>query len=198
MADGPVLGTLGDLAAVPGMPSEPTLRKIIRENPDFPVVSVGSNGVAYEIDVEQAVLWLRKRQEDDREAARARSAQVAQFALDLLGRDAAAAPGEAGLSPVERKQLLEEELVAIKVEERRGQLIRKDSVEEALGSVVVMDRELRKSFAARLSKRIELTRDLIAAIDALNEKDQRDLAARMEKITEIHHADATPGADTPV
>ncbi|MGD9470624.1 MAG: hypothetical protein AB7G24_00835 [Novosphingobium sp.] len=198
MTDKRVTGTLGDLAAVPGMPSEPTLRKLIKENPDFPVISTGSNGRAYEIDVAEAVAWLQAREEKIRAAERARSEEVRQFALDLLGSDSAAAESDAGLSAAEQKQLLEAELAGIKVAERRGELIRRNSVEEALAALLVMFRQRGETFSARLAKRIDLTREQIAAIDELMRQDQNFLADRMEKISEPDHADAATGADPAV
>ena len=198
MSDGPVIGTLGDLAAVPGIPSEPVLRKLIRENPDFPVISTGSNGVAYEIDVKAAVEWLQAREDRKREAERERGNAVKQYAMDLLGSDAAAVNREAGLSPAERKQLMEEELFAIKVAERRGELIRKTSVEQALAQVLVMHRQRGETFSARLSKRVDLARDVIVAIDEMMRQDQHMLADAMRKIAEQTDADAAHGADTAV
>lgn len=193
-----MLVQLGELAAVPGMPSEATLRKLVRENEDFPVVSRGKNGVAYEIDLERAIQWVREREEKALEADRARQTEVRQFALDLLGPDAASDQGREGLSALERKQLLEEELVAIKLAERKGELIRKASVESALASVIVKDAQRRGSFSARLAKRIDLPRDLIAAIDALQELDRKTFAEELEQLSEIDDADAAPGSHTAV
>jgi hypothetical protein len=197
LADERVLGSLGDLASVPGVPSEPTLRRLIRDNPDFPVVATGTNGVAYQIDVGAAIAWLRAHEEQRREAEAAQRNKVQQFALELLGPDAAAVGDEAGLSPAERKALLEEELVAIKVAERRGQLIRKASVEEALAAMMVLDAKRRETFTARLAKRLDLPREALTAIDALMEQDRRALAGDMEKLGSITDADAEAG-DTAV
>lgn len=81
--------TLGQLAALPNMPSEPTLRKIIDENPDFPLLSRGRNGVAYEMDAAAAIRFIKgletKKEEDRRTAAD----QLRQIAFDILGEDAA-------------------------------------------------------------------------------------------------------------
>jgi len=195
-----VIGTLGDLAAVPGMPSEPTLRKMIRENPDFPLISQGKNGVAYEIDVEAAVAWIKARAEEERAAARARSEEVRQFALDLLGADAASDQVNAGLSPSERQALLQEELLAIKLAERRGELIRKASVEDAVAAVLTLFRDRGRTFSTRLAKRMDLPRETIAAIDALVDQDLRMIADEMERICEVQpgHVDAANGADPAV
>lgn len=181
MAEQRVIGTLGDLAAVPGLPSEPTLRKLIRENPDFPVVSTGTNGHAYEIDIAEAVAWLKSHEEKRREAERTRGEEVRQFALDLLGPDAAAKPRE-GLSIAERKQLLEEELIATKLSERRGELVRKASVEAAIDAVFGMLSEQRRTLAARLAKRTDLSRRQQTLIDEFLEADLHQLVAKFEEM----------------
>lgn len=197
MSNERVIASLGDLAAVPGMPTEPTLRKLIRENPDFPIVSIGKSGQSYEIDVEAAIEWIKAHEEKRREAEAAQRNRVQQYALELLGYDAASNNEQAGLSPAERKALLEEELVAIKVAERRGQLIRKASVEEALAAMMVLDARRRETFTARLAKRIDLPREALTAIAAMMEQDRRALAADMEKLGSITDADAEAG-DTAV
>ena len=69
-----MIGSLTDLAARPGMPSDVTLRKMIRRNPDFPIVRVGTHGRRYEIDLDEAerfVRALRARPSLDRAAMRA-------------------------------------------------------------------------------------------------------------------------------
>lgn len=192
----PVIGSLADLVSMPGMPSEPTLRKMIADNPEFPVLARGRNGVAYEFNLAEAALFVRGLREREEQAARARAEEVRQFGLQLLGEDAAVEPERAGLSPSERKALLEEELVAIKVAERRGDLIRKASVEESLGQLLVWFQAQGKSFSSRLSRRHDVPRDLLAAIDALIEQDQRELADRMERIAEVGK-DAASGPDDP-
>ncbi|MES1985489.1 MAG: hypothetical protein V4461_11100 [Pseudomonadota bacterium] len=186
-------GSLTDLVSMAGMPSEPTLRKMIAENPDFPVLARGKNGVAYEFDLAAAALFVRGIREREEQIARARSEEVRQFGLQLLGEDSAATQEQIGLSPSERKALLEEELIAIKVAERRGDLIRKSSVEEALGTLLIWFQGQGKSFTARLAKRHDVPRDLLVAIDAMIEQDQRELADRMERIADIAK-DVSPGA----
>ncbi len=166
---------------------------MIAENPDFPVLARGKNGVAYEFDLAAAALFVRGIREREEQIARARSEEVRQFGLQLLGEDSAATQEQIGLSPSERKALLEEELIAIKVAERRGDLIRKSSVEEALGTLLIWFQGQGKSFTARLAKRHDVPRDLLVAIDAMIEQDQRELADRMERIADIAK-DVSPGA----
>lgn len=180
-----MIGSLGDLVMMAGMPSEPKLRKMINDHPDFPIISRGKNGVSYEFDLAEASAFVRGIREKEEQVARARSEEVRQFGLQLLGEDAAATQESIGLSPSERKALLEEELIAIKVAERRGDLIRKTSVEEALGTLLIWFQTRGKTFTSRLAKRHDVPRDLMVAIDALIEQDQRELADRMERIADV-------------
>lgn len=184
-------GSLFDLTQMPGMPSETTLRKMLAEHSDFPVVARGKNGVAYEFDLAAAASFVRGLREKEQALARTRSEEVRQFGLELLGEDAAVASQAVGLSAAERRALLEEELVAIKVAERRGELIRKASVEEALAQLLVWFQQKGRSFTSRLAKRHDIPRDLHVAIDALIEQDQHELADRMERL-----ADPTPNSQT--
>lgn len=194
MSDGPVIGSLGDLAAVPGMPSEPTLRKLIRENADFPIVSAGKNGVSYEIDVEAAVGWLKSHEDAKRQAQRERADQVRQFALELLGPDSEALGTDASLSPAERKQLLEEELVAMKVAEARGALVRKESVDAMVAAIFDLFGQNLRGMSARLARRMDLSRAQQTAIDRMAEEDMNALA---DKIEEMGRNDSSPGDPDP-
>lgn len=191
MAEG-LTATLGEFAAIQGVPSEPTLRRLIKENPDFPAVP-GTNGVAYLIDVAGAVAWLKERDAKRVAAERAHAEQVRQLGLELLGEDAAADVGQAGLSIDERKKLLEEEFYAIKVAEKRGELIRKADVEAAIADVIVADARNRANFMARLAKRVTLGREQIAAGQELMDHDRRQFAAALERLTEKKDADAASG-----
>jgi len=176
--------SLGELAAIPGMPSEPTLRKLIEQNADFPVISRGKNGQAYEFDLEAAVTFIKDLRRREEEQARARSEEVRQLGLQLLGDDALAADERTvGLTPTERKAMLEEELLATKLAVQRGELVRKLEIEAALGQFVIMVAEKLVTFSARLAKRADISRDVIAVIDRMIEADRRDIAAAMERMS---------------
>lgn len=192
------LATLAEFAAIRGAPSEPTLRKLIADNPDFPVVKVGSNGSKYEIPVRAAMKWLQDKAERDLAAKRARSEAVMQVAMDFLGEDAATDLGDAAMSADEHLKWMQTELAATKVRLARGELIRKGSVEAAFAKVLVMFRRKGETFTARLGKRVELPRELIAQIDALMEQDHKALAAEMEQIVELTDADGEAGDDPAV
>ena len=186
-----MIGNLADLAAS-GLASEPTLRKWIQAEPDQAwIIKRGSNGDAYEIDLAGAIEAFRGQEAAKLEAAKRRAEDVRQIGMDLGlsgGSEEAV-----GLSIAERKQLLEEELVAIKLAERRRELVPFAEVEAAVGDVLVRFRQRGATFSARLAKIVDLTRDQITAIDRLVEADQDRLAVEMEN----WGSDVGDGSDDP-
>lgn len=187
-----LIASLAEFAAIPGVPSEVTLRRLIKESADFPA-KPGTNGVAYEIDVEAGVAWLKEREAKRVQAERDHAEKVRQLGLELLGESAAADVERSGLSSDERRRLLEEEFYAIKVAERRGELIRKADIEAAIADVLVADARRRATFMARLAKRVTLGREQIAAGQDLMDHDRRQFAAALERLTEKSDADAATG-----
>jgi hypothetical protein len=174
-------GNLADLAAT-GLASEPTLRRWIAAQPDQPwILKRGSNGDAYEIDIPGAVEAFRAAEEAKSEEARNRADSIRQLALEL-GITGPAGEDAVALSIAERRQLLEEELVAIKLSKMRRELVAFAEVQAAVGDVLVKFRQRLRSFSARVAKRVDLTREQIAAIDRLLESDLTDLADDMEKM----------------
>ncbi len=187
-----LIAKLHEFAAIPGVPSEPTLRRLIKENPDFPA-NPGTNGQAYEIDVSAGIAWLKERDAKRVQSERDHAAQVRQLGLELLGDSSAADVSQVGISAEERRKLLEEELYAIKVAEKRGELIRKADIEATISDVLVADARRRSSFMTRLAKRVSLTREQLAAAEELMDFDRRQFAAALKGLTESDDADAAGG-----
>jgi hypothetical protein len=174
-------GKLADLVAT-GIASEPTLRKWITAEPDQPwIIKRGSNGDAYEIEIEDAVRAFKAAEEAKLQAARERSGAIRQIALDL-GLGSPDDDGAVELSLVERRQLIEEQYAADKLSRFRDQLVPYDEACAAFGDVLVKFTQTGRTFAARLAKRIDLTREQIAAVDRLMENDLVALADWLEKM----------------
>lgn len=180
--------TLEEFCALDGTPARDTLRRLIKDNPDFPA-KPGTNGVAYEIDTAAAIEWLKGRKERAEAEQRERAARVKQFALDLLGEEAAS-DLDGPLSTAERQALLQEEFLRIKVAEKRGELISKASIEAAAAQVLTVDARRRETFIARLAKRVELTREQIAEGEALMDSDRREFVAELQ---DLFAADGSDG-----
>lgn len=64
------VGNLADLAKMDGMPSAPSIARLIAERRDFPIVSRGSSGKAYEIDLDAAAAFIRQHWRDGRNERR--------------------------------------------------------------------------------------------------------------------------------
>lgn len=182
MAPQPTMrGNLADLAAT-GLASEPTLRKWIAAQPDQDwIIKRGSNGDAYEIDIAGAVQAFRAEEEIKAQAARERAVSIRQIAMDL-GINDRGGEDDVALSIAERRQLLEEEVVAIKLSRLRGELVSFVSVQAAVGDLLVKHQQRASTFGARLAKKIDLTREQITAIDRMMEADLAELADALEKM----------------
>lgn len=188
-------GTLTELASIEGMPSEPTLRKMIAGDPDFAgIIKRGSNGDAYEIDLPVAAQYVIGLEERKRQAERDRQQQLAQLGFDLgLGK---ASEPAGGMTIADRKALLEEEIVAVKLSKLRGELISKASVETAVSALLVRLAQQQSTFGTRLSKRADLSRATVIEIDRLIEADQATIARWMREMDAIigsQHDDADIG-----
>lgn len=189
-----MIGTLGELAAMPGMPSEPTLRKLIDAHKDFPVVSRGKNGVGYEIDLTVAAQWIIALRQREADEARARSDEIRQLGLDLLGPDAVAPPAE-GLTASERKALIEEEFAATKLAVLRGDLVRRGEVEVAIGSFVNLVAEQSETLPQRLVRRCgAIPRETLAALEEILRADRSVVADRMADIVMSEESDLVDAA----
>ncbi|VVT16405.1 conserved hypothetical protein [Sphingomonas sp. EC-HK361] len=79
-------GKLWELAALPDMPSAPTLRQLMRERPDFPIVERGRKGRDYVIDIEDAAAFVRANWRDARStlSGKARASRSHQPDTDQL------------------------------------------------------------------------------------------------------------------
>ena len=183
MTDAPLLGSLADLANMTGMPSEPTLRKIIADNADFPIVSRGKNGRAFEIDLRAAFAFVRGLAERAEEEARAHREAVNQLSLQLLGDDALTA-GErvVALSPAEQAQAMNAEFLRMKIAERRGELIRASEVESGFSDLMVWFHDGGRGFSAKCARRGSFSRQQLALIDQVMDELMAQLADRMEGV----------------
>ncbi|WP_122927945.1 hypothetical protein [Sphingobium sp. LF-16] len=161
---------------------------MIATDPDFPgIVKFGKNGDAYEIDLDVAGRYIQSLDQAKRDAARNRREELDLFAQGLgLSMPTA----EPGLTVADRKALLEEEIVAIKLSKLRGEMIEKAGVEAAIGELLVWFQQAGATFSARLAKRADVPRELQIEIDTLMAADQSALAQRMKEL-----AEKTAGSD---
>lgn len=60
------IGGLVDLCALPGVPSAPTVRALLRRRADFPVIQRGSKRTPYLFDLDRAAAFVRANWGDAR------------------------------------------------------------------------------------------------------------------------------------
>lgn len=172
-----MLGNLADLVAT-GIASEPTLRKWLKDQRDCDWLKKrGSNGDAYEIDIPGAIAAWRAKENEKAEAERQKSELLGQIAMDL----GLSQPTGPMVSIADRKALIDEEVAAMKLAQLRRELVSVAEVEAAIGDVLSRYAQRASSFAARLAKKIDLSREQIAAIETLRAADQTWFADQMEK-----------------
>lgn len=177
-----VLGTLAELANLPGMPSEPTLRDMIRQDDAFEgIVRRGvGKGDAWEIDLRVAARYVTGIAARKAEQQRQREGDLRQMAMDLgLGGQSAA---DVGFSIADRTALIEEEVKAIKLGQLRGEVVEKASVEAAVGMLMVMFQQQRADFSARLGRRIDLPRAVQIELDRMLDSDLAVVVRRLREL----------------
>lgn len=190
--------SLGELAKMPGLPSEPTIRKDIETYRDFPLVSRGKNGVAYEVDLFAAIDFYKGLKAREEEAERARADELRQHGFDLLGEDSALDLSQQGLTASERRALLEAEFVAIRLGKERGDYVPKASVEAAFSAVFQLLSMQRRKLTQRLAKRAELSREQVAVMDSMLERDLHELVDKFEELGGKGDAASVVSANTAV
>lgn len=171
-----MLGNLADLVAT-GIASEPTLRKWLKDQHDCDWLKKrGSNGDAYEIDISGAIGAWKAKEADKVEAERAKGVILGQMAIDF----GLAPPSEPTLTIAERRALIDEEIAALKLGQLRRALVPVASVDAAFADILARYAQRASTFAARLAKKIDLSREQIVAIEMLRAADQSWFADQME------------------
>ncbi|GER00917.1 hypothetical protein JCM17845_15400 [Iodidimonas gelatinilytica] len=184
--------TLGELVSIPGMPSEPTMRKIIDQHSGFPLISRGKNGQGYEIPLERAVTWWKDHRAREEEEARRRGDDIRQMGLALLGEDAAVSQGLNGLTPAEQKAALEAEIAAIKLGQMRGDFVRAADIESEVGQIFVWFQQALAGLPDRLSKQMDISREQRDVLSSVCDDLLNDLADRLEDLRHEGSAQDSP------
>ncbi|MEZ7273893.1 hypothetical protein NYF14_10530 [Sphingobium sp. 10 DY56-G10] len=170
-----MLGNLADLVAT-GLASEPTLRKWLKDQGDCAWIRKrGSNGDAYEIEIPAAITAWKEREAEKAAAEREKSALLGQMALDL----GLSAPSGPSISIADRRALIEEEIAATKLGQLRRELVSVLSVEAAVGDILSRYAQRAATYGARLAKKIDLSREQLAAIEAMRMADQSWFAEQL-------------------
>lgn len=179
----PLIGSLGDLAAMAGMPSEPTIKRMIDADPEFPVLSRGTNGRAWEFDLQAAWQYIRSCQEREEAKARAHREAVAQLGFDLLGQGALVEDVEVlTLSPQEQNAALNAEYLRTKMAEKRRTLVPVSEIAAGLSEDLVFISDFGRAFSGRCAKRATFSREQMNVIDQVMDEFLAGIADRFEEL----------------
>lgn len=78
-----MIGGLQQLSRRPGMPCPKLIRRLINQNPDFPVLETGKRGRAYQFDLDEAVAFIEQLQARAGMSADRWEAAISSLGLDL-------------------------------------------------------------------------------------------------------------------
>ena len=192
----PLIGSLGDLANMAGMPSEPTIKRMIDADPEFPVLSRGTNGRAWEFDLQAAWQYVRDCQERDEANARAHREAVAQLGFDLLGQGALVEDVEVlTLSPQEQNAALNAEYLRTKMAEKRRSLVPVREIAAGLSEDLVFISDFGRAFSGRCAKRATFSREQLNVIDQVMDEFLAGIADRFEELESNVSASSDVEAD---
>lgn len=176
-----LIGSLGDLAAMAGMPSEPTIKKMIDGDPEFPVLSRGTNGRSWEFDLRAAWQYIRDCQRREEERARAHKEKVAQLGLDLLGDGALVQDLEVlTLTPQEQNAAMNAEYLRTKMAEKRRTLVPASEVVAGLADDAAWFVDQCDGFSGKCAKRGTFNREQLNVIDQVIDELRTRFAERLE------------------
>lgn len=148
--------------------SEPTVGKWLVEVPAVPVVSGGSNGIAYEFDVDQVKAWHEARATRQREAEQDREQQLRAAQAELFGAGTPLVPE--GVSQDDVKTYLENVRLHDEISRRRGESILRADVRNEFQAVLQVFRQHVLGFATTLARTANLTPEQQRAAEALGKQ----------------------------
>lgn len=168
-----------ELAYIRGCSSN-ALREFIRNHPDFPVLRRGSNGVAYEFDLDKVLAWYAAHDEAKSEKQRKRQAELDLWRRDFYGEEQTDEDA-IKLSPAERKLLAD----AVRVEDYnrkiRQELIERAPVEAILNEASIRLRKSLLQIPIEFARARGLDRDDRLALERMIRNKLNGLAAELGK-----------------
>ncbi|QGY81769.1 hypothetical protein [Sphingorhabdus lacus] len=78
-----MIGGLQQLSRRPGMPCPKVIRRLINQNPDFPVIETGKRGRAYQFDLDESVAFIERLQARGGMSAARWDAAMSSLGLDI-------------------------------------------------------------------------------------------------------------------
>jgi phage terminase Nu1 subunit (DNA packaging protein) len=168
-----------------------TLREWMRKHPDFPVVAEGRSGIAWQLDPEAVVAFVRSKREEEAEARAARDDQLAQISLPM---EDLVPPEERGVSASERLKMAQAMRVEDEVARQRGFLVLTSDMRTKLTEAWVPLNQFLQALPGQIGRRHNLPDGVIRDIRRLIETQQRELH---RKLRELLAPDVQPPPDVP-
>ena len=155
--------------------SLPTLSRWIDRNPDFPVLSRGTNGASWSFDLAAVFAFLRQLRDAEKAKAAARDEELAQLALPFdLPTDPAV-----GLTIKDQLQALELRRRQREMAEKEGLLVSRAAMQQALHDAMVKQSAVLHAALARECAELNLPDDVARRLDAAIAEAQRAWVAEM-------------------
>ena len=178
---------LTELASVLGM-SDNALRALIRNNPEFPVLSRGSSGVPYEFDIDAVIAWRQEHEAAILAAEEARNNQLDLLRAEIYGPSSENEPK--GLTPDQRRKLADATRMEDYNRVRRKGLLERAPLKAILSAVWVEHqrtlRQLPIEFARRVGLESEDRGILKEMVDEKLHKMSREFGEQLsEKVNEL-------------
>jgi phage terminase Nu1 subunit (DNA packaging protein) len=169
---------LTELASVTGV-SANTLRGMMRDHEDFPIVSRGSNGKDYTFDVEAVKAWMDALAERQAAANAARRDELAEMQASLFGDGPAADENGRVLTAKERREAIEAELAEIRLRSVKGELVQVADMEQTIEAAFQYLRGELLALPDAVARELELDRDARLRLDNLVNRTLRGFAERL-------------------
>lgn len=171
---------LQELAELVGI-SEVSLRKMIREHGQgedpFPVEEYGRNGVAYNFDADKVAAWFARHREAEEAERRARAEDLKQLRFELFGEPVSET--RPGLSAAEREKELQAELLALRLGQQRGELVRAAELEAVIADALGRLRKRIGAIPEELVRERGVDRALLGDLRAAVDRALDDCAATL-------------------
>lgn len=169
--------------------SLPTVRKIIADNPDFPVERRGARGTDYVIDARAGHHWLQSHDAEVQAAQRQRIEDLRQLKLEIWGSDGVDQNDAAvTLTPQEESTQLDNRLKALKLAREHGEILMKADVQRAWAQALARLRDDVQGLSPMLTRELSLNRQQRNKLDA-------DLAAMLHRLADKLGRPETYGVD---
>jgi phage terminase Nu1 subunit (DNA packaging protein) len=159
--------------------SIPTLKRLMKRYPDFPVVARGSNGVPWQFDADAVIAFVRARREAEAAASAERDADLAQISLPL---EEAVPPEERALSASDRLKNAQAMLKEDEVARQRGFLVLTSEMRQRLAPAWAELGQSLQAMPATLGRRHNLPDAVVRDMRAMIAAKQREIHATLQDL----------------